>query len=44
MRAGLPGESIINVGPCTKCANDRFFSRRANGSSGLQLSFIGIAR
>jgi polyphenol oxidase len=42
MRAGLPRESIINVGPCTKCANDRFFSRRANASSGLQLSFIGI--
>jgi purine-nucleoside/S-methyl-5'-thioadenosine phosphorylase / adenosine deaminase len=42
MRAGLPRESILNVGPCTKCANDRFFSRRADASSGLQLSFIGI--
>jgi YfiH family protein len=42
MRAGLPRESIIDVGPCTKCANDRFFSRRANSSSGLQLSFIGL--
>jgi len=42
IRAGLPRESIINVGPCTKCANDRFFSRRADGSSGLQLSFIGL--
>jgi YfiH family protein len=42
MRAGLLRESIVNVGPCTKCANDRFFSRRANASSGLQLSFIGI--
>jgi purine-nucleoside/S-methyl-5'-thioadenosine phosphorylase / adenosine deaminase len=41
-RAGVPRESIINVGPCTKCANDRFFSRRADASSGLQLSFIGI--
>jgi purine-nucleoside/S-methyl-5'-thioadenosine phosphorylase / adenosine deaminase len=40
--AGLSRESIINVGPCTKCANDRFFSRRASASSGLQLSFIGI--
>jgi polyphenol oxidase len=40
--AGLPRESISNVGPCTKCANDRFFSRRADASSGLQLSFIGI--
>ncbi len=42
LRAGLDRESIRNVGPCTKCANDRFFSRRANASSGLQLSFIGI--
>jgi YfiH family protein len=42
MRAGVARESIINTGPCTKCANDRFFSRRANASSGLQLSFIGI--
>jgi copper oxidase (laccase) domain-containing protein len=42
MRAGVPRESIINVGPCTECANDRFFSRRADASSGLQLSFIGI--
>jgi YfiH family protein len=42
MRSGLPRESISNVGPCTKCANDRFFSRRANASSGLQLSFIGL--
>jgi len=40
--AGVLRESIINVGPCTKCANDRFFSRRADASSGLQLSFIGI--
>ncbi len=43
-RAGLPRESIINVGPCTKCANDRFFSRRANASSGLQISFIAVSR
>ena len=42
MRAGLPRESITSVGPCTKCANDHFFSRRAHASSGLQLSFIGI--
>lgn len=44
MCAGLPRESIRNVGPCTKCANARFFSRRAEASSGLQLSFIGIRR
>jgi YfiH family protein len=43
MRAGLPCEAISSVGPCTKCANDRYFSRRADASSGLQLSFIGIS-
>jgi hypothetical protein len=42
IHAGLLRESIANIGPCTKCANDRFFSRRAHASSGLQLSFIGI--
>ncbi len=42
MQMGLPPDSISSVGPCTKCANDRFFSRRANASSGLQLSFIGL--
>jgi YfiH family protein len=42
MRAGLSLASVISAGPCTKCANDRYFSRRANASSGLQLSFIGI--
>jgi polyphenol oxidase len=41
-RAGLSRESISSVGPCTKCANERFFSRRANASSGLQISFIGL--
>jgi len=43
MRVGLPRESISSIGPCTKCANERFFSRRANASSGLQLSFIGMS-
>jgi len=40
--AGLARESIVNVGPCTRCANDQFFSRRASSISGLQLSFIGL--
>ncbi|MGH8010924.1 MAG: peptidoglycan editing factor PgeF [Candidatus Binataceae bacterium] len=41
---GLRRDSIISVGPCTRCAHDRFFSRRANagGVTGLQLSFIGL--
>lgn len=42
MAAGLPRESIANIGPCTRCANDQFFSRRASSISGLQLSFIGV--
>ena len=42
MAAGLPRESIANIGPCTRCANDQFFSRRASSASGLQLSFIGL--
>jgi polyphenol oxidase len=43
-RAGLEAASITNVGPCTRCANDLFFSRRAVGgrTTGLQMSFIGF--
>ncbi len=43
-RAGVPRESIVNVGPCTRCAADRYFSRRASGGvvTGLQLSFVGF--
>jgi YfiH family protein len=43
-RAGLYPRHISNVGPCTKCASDRFFSRRANGGvvGGLQMSFVGF--
>jgi polyphenol oxidase len=44
-REGLEAASITDVGPCTRCANDRFFSRRGEGgkTSGLQMSFIGFA-
>ncbi len=43
-RAGVLRESIASVGPCTRCACDRYFSRRASGGvvTGLQLSFIGM--
>jgi len=43
-RVGLNPASIANVGPCTRCANDRYFSRRGAGgvTSGLQMSFIGV--
>jgi len=42
--AGLDPVRIATVGPCTKCASDRYFSRRAAGgaTSGLQMSFIGM--
>src|ERR1035441_2349922 len=44
-RAGLAAANIASVGPCTRCASDRFFSRRAAGgnTTGLQLSFVGFA-
>ncbi|MFZ2060178.1 MAG: peptidoglycan editing factor PgeF [Candidatus Binatus sp.] len=44
-RAGLAPVNIASVGPCTRCAPDRFFSRRAAGgqTTGLQMSFIGFA-
>jgi len=44
-RAGLAPENVASVGPCTRCASDRFFSRRAAGgkTTGLQMSFVGFA-
>jgi len=44
-RAGLAPANIARVGPCTRCASDRFFSRRAAGgtTTGLQMSFVGVA-
>jgi len=44
IRAGLDDTNITNIGPCTKCANTQFFSRRAaNGqTTGLNLSFVGF--
>jgi len=44
-RAGLAPASIANIGPCTRCANDLYFSRRGAGgaTSGLQMSFIALA-
>jgi YfiH family protein len=42
--AGLGDAAIENVGPCTRCASDQFFSRRAAGgvTTGLQMSFVGL--
>jgi YfiH family protein len=44
MAAGLDAHAIEDVGPCTRCASERFFSRRAAGgiTTGLQMSFIGL--
>lgn len=44
-RAGLVAANVANVGPCTRCASARFFSRRASAgnTTGLQLSFVGFA-
>ena len=43
-REGLNPASISSVGPCTRCANDLYFSRRGAGgvTSGLQMSLIGF--
>jgi purine-nucleoside/S-methyl-5'-thioadenosine phosphorylase / adenosine deaminase len=43
-RTGLRRDAILSVGPCTKCAAARFFSRRAAGgvTTGLQMSYIGF--
>jgi YfiH family protein len=40
--AGVPGKQLFQVGPCTACAPDQFFSyRRARSETGRQISFIG---
>jgi YfiH family protein len=43
-RAGLEPDAITSVGPCTRCANETYFSRRGAGGAvtGLQMSFIGF--
>jgi purine-nucleoside/S-methyl-5'-thioadenosine phosphorylase / adenosine deaminase len=44
LKAGLADDRVTDVAVCTRCASDRFFSRRAarGGATGLQLSFIGL--
>ncbi|MHB8382042.1 MAG: peptidoglycan editing factor PgeF [Candidatus Binataceae bacterium] len=44
--AGIAPDAIESVGPCTRCAAERYFSRRANGGAvtGLQLSYVGFAQ
>ena len=41
-RAGVPRANIQNVGPCTRCASDRYHSFRAEpDKEGRQISWIG---
>jgi polyphenol oxidase len=41
-QAGVPSQQIYQVGPCTSCAPDEFFSyRREKKETGRQISFIG---
>jgi YfiH family protein len=41
-QAGVPSQRIIDVGPCTSCAAEDFFSyRRERKETGRQISFIG---
>jgi purine-nucleoside/S-methyl-5'-thioadenosine phosphorylase / adenosine deaminase len=40
--SGVPGNKLFQVGPCTSCAADDFFSyRRERSETGRQISFIG---
>lgn len=42
VHAGVPDDRIDEVGPCTACAFDEFFShRRSGGRTGRQLSLVG---
>jgi hypothetical protein len=40
--SGVPGPQLYEIGPCTSCAAEEFFSyRRQGGETGRQMSFIG---
>lgn len=44
-RAGVPSANVQAVGPCTRCAQDRFHSFRAEPeSAGRQVSWVGWSR
>jgi YfiH family protein len=41
-RAGIPDTNIFQIGPCTSCSPEDFFSyRRERSETGRQISFIG---
>lgn len=40
--SGMPGTQLHEVGPCTSCAEEQFYSyRRERSETGRQMSFIG---
>jgi YfiH family protein len=40
--AGVPGTQLFQIGPCTRCAAEEFFSyRREGGETGRQISVVG---
>jgi YfiH family protein len=40
--AGVPGTQLHQIGPCTRCAAEDFFSyRREGGETGRQISVVG---
>jgi hypothetical protein len=40
--SGVPGDQLFQVGPCTSCAAEEFFSyRRERSETGRQMSLIG---
>jgi len=40
--AGVPGTQLFQIGPCTRCAAEDFFSyRRDGGETGRQISVVG---
>jgi len=40
--AGVPGKQLFQIGPCTSCAPDEFFSyRRQGGETGRQIGVVG---
>ena len=40
--AGVPGKQLFQIGPCTRCAAEDFYSyRREGGETGRQISVVG---
>lgn len=42
VESGVPASQVVQVGPCTACERDVYFShRRSNGRAGRQISLVG---